>query len=90
MVNPISEGWQPEAVETIERQTSSPLIANGESEEVADGSLNHRTGEVIKSTVSRSLRFRLVSLESVHKVVTIDMDLASKNYWPTWRCVVKG
>ncbi|KAI9094976.1 hypothetical protein DFS34DRAFT_651762 [Phlyctochytrium arcticum] len=86
MVNPISDGWNDDAVSTIQRQqaldtTTTTLVTPIATEE----------GEqVIKSTVTRSFRFRLVSLEQVHKVVTVDMDLASKNYWPTWRCVVKG
>ncbi|KAI9001998.1 hypothetical protein BC832DRAFT_593847 [Gaertneriomyces semiglobifer] len=74
VVNPISDGWQPDALETVQAQQ--------EAKEVEDGKL--------KSAISKSFRFRLVSLEQVHKVVTIDMDLASKNYWPTWRCIVKS
>ncbi|TPX57811.1 hypothetical protein SpCBS45565_g08141 [Spizellomyces sp. 'palustris'] len=85
MVDPISEGWQQDAVATIERQQTptTSAITTTETPTGEDGQM------LIKSTVTRSFRFRLVSLEQVHKVVTIDMDLASKNYWPTWRCVVK-
>lgn len=44
----------------------------------------------IKATVSKSFTVHLVSLEQVHKVVTIDVCLASKNYFPTWRCILTG
>lgn len=43
----------------------------------------------IKASIVRSYRLRLISLEQVQKVVTVEVDLASKNYWPTWRAVVE-
>ncbi|KAJ3078127.1 serine protease [Quaeritorhiza haematococci] len=49
-----------------------------------------RASEPIKGTISKSFRVHLVSLEQVHKVVTVDVCMASKNYFPTWRCVVTG
>ncbi|TPX54249.1 hypothetical protein PhCBS80983_g05983 [Powellomyces hirtus] len=88
LVNPITEGWQEQDLATVSKQicaTTGNTIGD-----TTTGPRNAKDGQVIKSTVSRSFRFRLVSLEQVHKVVTIDMDLASKNYWPTWRCVVNG
>ncbi|KAJ3019119.1 hypothetical protein HKX48_002362 [Thoreauomyces humboldtii] len=87
IVNPVTEGWRAQDLKVVERQTA----ATPDNVLVASESTNNATdGQVIKATVSRSFRFRLVSLEQVHKVITIDMDLASKNYWPTWRCVVSG
>ncbi|KAI8825847.1 uncharacterized protein EV422DRAFT_491568 [Fimicolochytrium jonesii] len=88
LVNPVTDGWREEDIKTIENQTAADNATSIRASENALYPTNPATGSIIKSTVSRSFRFRLVSLEQVHKVVTIDMDLASKNYWPTWRCVV--
>ncbi|KAJ1555164.1 serine protease, partial [Nowakowskiella sp. JEL0078] len=41
-----------------------------------------------KATVTRSFCIRMMSGEQVSKVVTVDVCLASKNYFPTWRCTV--
>ncbi|KAJ3160706.1 hypothetical protein HDU86_000465 [Geranomyces michiganensis] len=95
IVNPISDGWQSADLSTVQKQTAptpdNVLMASSSQDGLSSsGTRNTADGQVIKATVSRSFRFRLVSLEQVHKVVTIDMDLASKNYWPTWRCVVDG
>ncbi|KAJ3156590.1 serine protease [Geranomyces variabilis] len=93
IVNPISDGWQSADLSTVQKQTAATpdnVLVVSQDNLASSGTKNTVNGQVIKATVSRSFRFRLVSLEQVHKVVTVDMDLASKNYWPTWRCVVDG
>ncbi|KAJ3121081.1 hypothetical protein HK098_003978 [Nowakowskiella sp. JEL0407] len=44
--------------------------------------------DVNKATITKSFSVRLMSGEQVSKVVTVDICMASKNYFPTWRCKV--
>lgn len=96
LVNPITEGWQAESLSTVRSQQEDAPHAGTLTSTARDSDENEedltkaKDGRVIKTAVSRSFRIRLISLEQVQKVVTVDMDLGSKNYWPTWRCVVKG
>ncbi|KAJ3295270.1 hypothetical protein HK104_002860 [Borealophlyctis nickersoniae] len=85
-VDPVTEGWKPSALSAVKSQQDLSVVGSPMGSVPPPG----EEKGVIKSTVTRSYRFRLVSLEQVHKVVTVDMCLASKNYWPTWRCVVKA
>ncbi|TPX44205.1 hypothetical protein SeMB42_g04409 [Synchytrium endobioticum] len=95
MVNPIGDGWDVSSSESavpkkafeveLERHDSGTAIAAvGVDAATDDASAQY----VHPATISTTFKFRLVSLESIAKIVTIEQCNASKRYWSSWRCQV--
>jgi hypothetical protein len=95
MVNPIGEGWDVSSspsqyavlktsfeISALGRCDSGTAISAG-----SDVGIGEVKTEVLHpATVSSTFKFRLVSLESIAKIVTVEQCVASKKYWSSWRC----